>query len=413
MKDRCRQQRKRLIQSKALDASLVNTSSSGTKYEKHDTSSSSGNDVDADDADIKPVYDEEPMVEVQLTAKCNVFATGQQHFGQPEFNKEGEVDHNAEQCHDKHPLPAKLTNNQITDLSYQSLESENISLKEGQHGQFSKVKSNETKVRHDIDVIETINIELEHKVAKLLKEYENLKKHYKKLNDSIKTTRAKTIEHTTSLIAKNDEFKAQIQEKGFAIVALKNELKKLTGNSVNTKFVKSSILEKLVLQPHRNQSVIRQPTAFKHYLPKERESVVVKPHHMIAPNSSRYSSKDMVHNHYLEEAKKHTQERGRWDPIGNIFTSSTTTVDSEPSNGSNTDITNVHECIQNLDSSAGTSINVQEELTLALNAGTPFNLKNERIKVWIKENVISGRPRLHGITLIQEICARLKSQGIR
>ncbi|GKD41355.1 hypothetical protein Tco_1261562, partial [Tanacetum coccineum] len=109
--------------SKALDASLVNTESSRTESGKHDTSSSSGNDVDADDADIKPVYDEEPMVEVQLTAKCNVFATGQQHFGQPEFNKEGEVDHNAEQCHDKHPLPAKLTNNQITDLSYQSLES--------------------------------------------------------------------------------------------------------------------------------------------------------------------------------------------------------------------------------------------------------------------------------------------------
>ncbi|GJZ02105.1 hypothetical protein Tco_0520066 [Tanacetum coccineum] len=32
---------------------------------------------------------------------------------------------------------------------------------------------------------------------------------------------------------------------------------------------------------------------------------------MIEPNSSRYSSNDMVHNHYLEEAKKKTQESGR------------------------------------------------------------------------------------------------------
>ncbi|GJT24221.1 hypothetical protein Tco_0894158 [Tanacetum coccineum] len=48
-----------------------------------------------------------------------------------------------------------------------------------------------------------------------------------------------------------------------------------------------------------------------HYLPKERESAVVKPQHMIAPGSSRYSSNDMVHNHYLEEAKKKTQENGR------------------------------------------------------------------------------------------------------
>ncbi|GKF57179.1 hypothetical protein Tco_0170716, partial [Tanacetum coccineum] len=103
---------------------------------------------------------------------------------------------------------------------------------------------------------------------------------------------------------------------------------------------------KPVLQPHRNQSVVRQPTAFKserpriskpqfasqvdvnndlskpvitHYLPKERESAVVKPHHVIASsesrnnskNTPRFSSNDMVHNHYVEEAKKKTQERGR------------------------------------------------------------------------------------------------------
>ncbi|GJT51775.1 hypothetical protein Tco_0977932 [Tanacetum coccineum] len=220
-----------------------------TDSKEQDTSSKSGNDAHADDADIRPIYDEELMAEVQTTAEINVFATGQQHTEQPEFNNEREVDQNAEQCHDTCPLPAKLTDNQITELSYQSLESENI------------LKSNEAKIKHDIDVIETINIELKHKVAKLLKENETLKRHYKELSDSIKTTRAKTIEHTTSLIAQNAEFKAQLQEKGFAIAALKNELRKLTGNSVNTKFAKSSILGKPVLQPHRNQSVVRQPIA--------------------------------------------------------------------------------------------------------------------------------------------------------
>nr|GEV68580.1 hypothetical protein [Tanacetum cinerariifolium] len=72
----------------------------GTESGKHDTSSSSGNDVDADEADIKPVYDEMPMAEVQLTAEINVFATGQQHTEQPKFNNEGKVDQNAEQCRD-------------------------------------------------------------------------------------------------------------------------------------------------------------------------------------------------------------------------------------------------------------------------------------------------------------------------
>nr|GEV61837.1 hypothetical protein [Tanacetum cinerariifolium] len=134
------------------------------------------------------------------------------------------------------------------------------------------------------------------------KENETLKKHYKEFFYSIKITRAKTIEHTTSLIATNDNFKAQLQKKGFAIAALKNELRKLKGNSVNTKFAKQSILGKPMLQSHRNHSVVRQPTAFKserpiiskprcdsqvdvnydllkpvttHYLPKEREAASV------------------------------------------------------------------------------------------------------------------------------------------
>ncbi|GKG33533.1 hypothetical protein Tco_0433692 [Tanacetum coccineum] len=50
-----------------------------TEYDIWDTSSRSGNDAHTDEADIKPIYDEEPMAEVQTTAEINVFATGQQH----------------------------------------------------------------------------------------------------------------------------------------------------------------------------------------------------------------------------------------------------------------------------------------------------------------------------------------------
>nr|GFA23341.1 Gag-Pol polyprotein [Tanacetum cinerariifolium] len=328
--------------SQALDASSVDTESSRTESKEQDTSSRSGNDAHADDADIRPIYDEKLMAEVQTTAEIDVFAIGQQYIEQPEFNNEGKVVQNAKECHDTCPLPAILTDNQIPKPSFQSLESKKF----WQQSQFLKEKSNEAKVKHDIDVIETINIELEHKVAKLLKEDETLKKNYKELFDSIKITKAKTIEHTTSLIATNDKFKAQLQEKGFAVAALKNELRKSTRNSVNTKFAKSSILGKPMSQPLRNQSVVRQPIVFTsarprfskpqcdsqvdvhkdlskpvttHYLPKEREAASAKPHHMIASsnsrislkNMSRFSSNDMVHNHYLKEAKKRTQERSR------------------------------------------------------------------------------------------------------
>ncbi|GKB30758.1 hypothetical protein Tco_0870159 [Tanacetum coccineum] len=72
-------------------------------------------------------------------------------------------------------------------------------------------------------------------MAKLRKENETLKKHYKDLYDSIKITRSKTIEQTTSLLDNNADLKAQIQENVFAIAALKNELRKLKGNSIDTK----------------------------------------------------------------------------------------------------------------------------------------------------------------------------------
>ncbi|GJV93299.1 hypothetical protein Tco_1541112 [Tanacetum coccineum] len=356
-----------------------------------DDSSRLGNDTDANDADIRPIYDEEPMAEVGLTR---------------------------------------------------------------QHGQILNETSNKAKIEKEIDVLETMNIELEHSVATLRKENKTLKQHYKDL-----------------LI---------ILEKVFAIAALKNDLRKLKGNSVDTKFDKTSVLGKPVLPSVRNQSVVRQPNAFKsaraqmskqrfvhqvmryknlsktitqHYLPKKTESTFAKPDHMIASSSlsissknmPRFSSNDMVHNHYLDEAKKKIQERDRnsttrnsttsvptndskpnprsnnqtsrslpvskssrvtitavpkadhskvlevdsrakiqshkttrrskesysetwWIPTGKLFDSCTSKVDSEPPHGSNVDIPHIHECKQTLDVSAGTSINVQKEQSLDLSA---------------------------------------------
>ncbi|GJZ74363.1 hypothetical protein Tco_0638509 [Tanacetum coccineum] len=286
---------------------------------KTDTGKAVNDDLDLTESNIRPIYDEEPMAEVHLTAECNIFAIGQQHTKKPKIINEGRVD------------------------------------------------LNKAKIKKEIDVLETMNIELEHSVANLNKENETLKKHYKDLYDSIKITRSKTIEQTTSLLANNAYLKAQIQEKVFAIVALKNNLRKLKGNSVDSKFAKTSVLGKPVLQSLRNQSVVRQPNAFKsegpqmskqrfasqvdvnnnssrpvtqHYLPKRRESAFEKPDHINASSESRNSSKnmprfslnDMVHNHYLDEARKKTQERDR-NSKTSVMSSArfqSTTDDSKP-----------------------------------------------------------------------------------
>ncbi|GJV09754.1 hypothetical protein Tco_1351295 [Tanacetum coccineum] len=373
----------------------VNKRQMQTQESKIDT----GKALDADLVDTKSIRKDSTSANDSPPPQR---AAGQQHTEQPEIIVEGRVDQYPETCQVKSPMLDSSPDNQTTEYSKQSLESENIllketvaqfqkdfsrmeahcialelkyqnqSLKSGQHGQILNETSNKAKIEKEIDVLETMNIELEHSVATLRKENETLKQHYKDLYDSIKITRSKTTEQTTSLLANNAELKAQIQEKVFAIAALKNDLRKLKGNSVDTKFDKTSVLGKPVLPSLRNQSVVRQPNAFKsaraqmskqrfasqvdvnknlskpvtqHYLPKKTESTFAKPDHMIASSSSRNSSKnmprfssnDMVHNHYLDVAKKKIQERDR-NSTTSVPTSAriqTTTDDSKPNPRSN------------------------------------------------------------------------------
>nr|GEW76955.1 hypothetical protein [Tanacetum cinerariifolium] len=63
--------------SKALDASLVDTESSGIESNEQDAISRPGNDAHPNDEDIIPIYDEELMAGVLVTAKINVFVIGQ------------------------------------------------------------------------------------------------------------------------------------------------------------------------------------------------------------------------------------------------------------------------------------------------------------------------------------------------
>nr|GEU79164.1 TATA-binding protein-associated factor BTAF1 [Tanacetum cinerariifolium] len=207
-------QESKIDMGKGIDAHSVVTESSGIESEVQDDNNRSGNDTDANDADIRPIYNEEPLTEVQLTAECNIFAIGQQHTEEPKIINEGRVD------------------------------------------------------------------------------------------------------------------------------------QKLKGSIVDTKFAKTSVLGKPVVQSPRNQSVVRQLDTFKserqkiskqrfasrvdvnnnlsrpitqHYLSKRSESAFAEPDHLIASSESRnrfknmprFSSNDMVYIHYLNEARKKTEERDR------------------------------------------------------------------------------------------------------
>ncbi|GJU83872.1 hypothetical protein Tco_1291418 [Tanacetum coccineum] len=173
--------------SKALNASLVVIECSGTESDKQDTSIKSGNDIThVMDPDIRQ-NDQVPFAEVDRNATSD--STNMCHRGR-------EIDQNAEKYQVSCPLLDPSFDNMTTKFSNQSLESENISLKKTVaqlQKMFQNGNTNKAKFKKEIEVLETINIELEHSVAKLLaeneklhKENEHLKRTYKDLYDSIK-----------------------------------------------------------------------------------------------------------------------------------------------------------------------------------------------------------------------------------
>ncbi|GJU68170.1 hypothetical protein Tco_1254429 [Tanacetum coccineum] len=210
--------------SKTLDANLVVTESNERESERHVSSSRSRKDTHAKDADVNSMNDKQPMAKVQLFAEHNILANEQQHSEQSKSvydtyllekvdrntipkstymsHRGGEIDQNAdaEKCQVSCPLLDPSFDNITTKFSNQFLESENISLKRplpklqkdfsrmethyvnmelkyqnqvlknGQNGQILNETSNKAKIKKEIKVLETINIELEHSVVKLLAE---------------------------------------------------------------------------------------------------------------------------------------------------------------------------------------------------------------------------------------------------
>ncbi|GJU98338.1 hypothetical protein Tco_1327609 [Tanacetum coccineum] len=343
----------------ALDVGLAVTESNEANSYKQDTSSSSGTyTTHVVDAYIIPVNDQVSSAEVHLTAQHNVLANEQQHTDQSEpsydtyllekvdsnttpdstnmSHRGGEIDQDAEQDQVKSPLlkPEFLKTNDMVEKEvynelsnrFLQLEKHCISLEismqqkeesfqshkpcKNQESLDVKEASNEAKLKKEINVLETINIELESSVAKLLAKNEklnmkneHLKQTYKELYVSIKKTRIQTKDHNDSLIAQvnsktveNADLKAQIQEK--------------------------------ISSGHR-------------FSPKKTFAVYEK----TSPRSCL---------RWIPTGRIFNLAGLRWIPTGKMFIDSTTKVDSEPPNGSNEDITNPYECDQTFNVSACT-----------------------------------------------------------
>ncbi|GJS91777.1 retrovirus-related pol polyprotein from transposon TNT 1-94 [Tanacetum coccineum] len=128
---------------------------------------------------------------------------------------------------------------ELNELKVQSQEKDTVIRKLKERIKSLSGNMNEDKVKKDIEEIETINIELDHRVSKLIAENEHLKQTYKQLYDSIKPTRIRSKEQCDALINQVNQKSVEIsdlnvslQEKDLVITTLKDELRKLKGKEL-------------------------------------------------------------------------------------------------------------------------------------------------------------------------------------
>ncbi|GJV88423.1 hypothetical protein Tco_1532361 [Tanacetum coccineum] len=128
---------------------------------------------------------------------------------------------------------------ELNELKAQSQEKDTVIKKLKERIKSLSGKIDKDKIKQDFEEIETINIELDHRVTKLIAENEHLKQTYKQLYDSIKPARIQSKEQCAKLISQVNlksveifDLNASLQEKALAITALKDELRKLKGKAL-------------------------------------------------------------------------------------------------------------------------------------------------------------------------------------
>ncbi|GJW66495.1 hypothetical protein Tco_0120919 [Tanacetum coccineum] len=173
----------------------------------------------------------------------------------------------------------------LNELKAQSQEKDTVIKKLKERIKSLSGNMNKDKVKKDIEETETINIELDHRVSKLITENEHLKQTYKQLYDSIKPTRIGSKKQCDALVNQvNQKFvgisnlNVSLQEKYLVITALKDELRKLKGkdlaDNVVTKNTIALKMLKIDVEPIATR-LLNNKTAHSNYLRHTQEQAAI------------------------------------------------------------------------------------------------------------------------------------------
>ncbi|GJR81713.1 retrovirus-related pol polyprotein from transposon TNT 1-94 [Tanacetum coccineum] len=174
---------------------------------------------------------------------------------------------------------------ELSELRAQSQAKDTVIIKLKEQIKSLKGNVDDSKVKMDMDEIETLNIELEHRVTKLVAENEHLKQTYKQLYDSIKPKRVQSKEQCDALIKQVNiksgeisDLNAKLQEQGLVIAALKNELRKLKGKAVDKEAIETHSVDPNVSKDNMEPitpKLLNKRTAHSSYIKHTQEEALV------------------------------------------------------------------------------------------------------------------------------------------
>ncbi|GJV10498.1 retrovirus-related pol polyprotein from transposon TNT 1-94 [Tanacetum coccineum] len=170
---------------------------------------------------------------------------------------------------------------ELNELKAQSQEKDTVIKKLKERIKSLSENMNKDNVKKDIEDVEMINIELDHRVSNLIAENEHLKQTYKQLYDSIKPARIRSKEQCDVLINQvNQKFveisdlNAKIQEQWLTVIALKDELRKLKGKGLADNAVSKHTIDLKMLKidvEYLNPRLLNNKSCHSDYLKHTQE----------------------------------------------------------------------------------------------------------------------------------------------
>ncbi|GKC44495.1 hypothetical protein Tco_1062217 [Tanacetum coccineum] len=333
---------------KALDANLVDTESIRTDSIVQDDSIRSGNDTDAGDADIRPIYDEEPMAEIHrkvlgkpvlpslrnqsVVRQPNAFKSARAQMSKQRFASQVDVNKNLSKPVTQHYLPKKTEST------------------------FLKKEHKEIGTQHRV---------VPYLSARIQTTTDDRKPNPRSNNQTSRSLPvSKSSRVTITAVPKADHSKSSSSfsdSKNFVCSTCHKCVFNANHDACITKLLKE-VNSRAKIQSNKTTNS-NKPVDQKSHTQKPSRQIFTG--HRFSPNkTSAVSEKTSPRSdlRWKPTGRIFKSVGLRWIPTGKLFDSCTSKVDSEPPHGSNVDIPNIHECKQTLDSMVAEKADISETI---------------------------------------------------